>query len=264
MPASATLLDRFAPAADEAAARPSRTTSLDVLDATPKSESEQPWFCAPGTAIVYVARKGSGALDEVRAVLQTAGAGAGAFFQKMQAQYEKSAGIPDGEIVDRMRRAPVFADICYGGRPLNKGVFLPDDLDLVFSVFPYNGGRLAREGFTLVEHYQPGSAAAMEALVVRTEPLLTPAERAALRLMGDDQLHENIGPSLKKCDTTWWVVAAVVGATVALTFAITCTAIVKAEEVRLSEEEISKLGPAASARKLLALRHDALIRRARW
>ncbi len=253
--------DDFLPAFRETQARPIRVTNLDVIDRSPLSD-----IGASGAITVFIARKGSGALDDVR-VAVTEGSG---YSQKVLDRLRGPTEAPFAgfeislpEFVQMVVRAPVFADVRYGGEVLNRGLFLPEGLDLAISVFPYNGGRLAREGFSLAEHYQEGTDVALEGLVVRASPPLTAAERAALDKVPEDQSVLNVGTALS-CKTTWWAVAVMTAVrAIQATAAVTCFTIVavQASAAPLSEAELAERGPAASARKLLAIRRDLLLRR---
>jgi hypothetical protein len=176
-----------------------------------------------------------------------------------------------------MADEPVFADVYYGGAPLNRGLFLPKGVELAVTILPYNGGRLTSDGFSLVEFYKEGSNEGLEGLVVRSDPPLTAAERAALRQVPAGERGRNVGPALPSCRTTWWavgVVAATLATAAALQVAaaagVTWTGAIAItggmlrsgrEPEHLDPQEIAQLGPAASARRLLALRRDAIGRR---
>lgn len=258
--------NEFLPAILEAEKRPIRISQVEVIDHTEQFKPDTLSLGIPGTMTVFVGRKGTGAIEDVRDAL----AGRGDI-TKVLLRLRRYTLVPsDQALVELMLKQAVFADIRYGGEVLNRGIFLPEGFDLVLTVFPYNGGRLARDGFSLVEHYTEGSDAALTALVVQVSPPLTAAERAALSLAPEDQLVLNVGSALH-CKTTWWAaalgigiaagtagLAVVVGATVVLT--VVAAVVTPGEEVHLTSEEINQLGPAASARTLLARRHELLLR----
>jgi hypothetical protein len=247
-----------------------RTTRLDVVDNHPKGRSKNPVFGLPGTMTLVVGRKGSGALEEFRAALGEGGDRLVQIQKKMAVKYEalaKQSQTADSA-VKKLLAEPVIADIRYGGVVLNSGIHLPRGMDLAVGVLPYNGGRLAREGFTLVEHFKEGSDAALEAVVVEAAPDLSAAEKAALKLVPPDQLSRNVGTALS-CRTTW-IAVTVVGATLVGIVAIgalnaatviaiaAITAAHLAKPVHITDEQIAKLGPAASAREILAMRRKAV------
>ena len=264
MPKPGALIDDFRPAHDEAQARPVRVTKLEVINNTPKSATAVHHVGAPGTITVFVARKGSGALDDVRATIAEGDDRVDRLMERLKKGSDRTRANSDREFVEMMLRAPVFADIRFGGDILNRGLFLPPQTDLIFTTFAYNGGRLPRDGFSLAEHYRDGSKVALEGLVVRVDPALSPAEKAALRLVPQDQLGGNVTVAMR-CRTTWWAVgfftAGLVG--IGLLAAAACAVgfpVTAGQGVHLTAQELRRLGPSASARKLLAMRREALLK----
>jgi hypothetical protein len=236
----------------EAERRPVRRTSVEVIDNTPDSPMAEPSIGAPGSVTLFVGQKNSGALDRLRSALAT---GRDARAQAEEGLRGITGGVARGpDLARAMIEAPVFADLVYAGQILNRGIFVPEGSDLVMAVFPYNGGRLAGEGFSLVEYYQEGSDAALEALVVQVRPPLSAAEQAALEKVPRDQDARNVGPA-RWCDTTWWDLAYLA---VSVTFAVLCVAPAPATNERISEETLERLDPTASARELLAFRRSLL------
>lgn len=236
----------------EAERRPVRRTSVEVIDNTPDPSMAEPSVGAPGTVTVFVGRKGSGALDRLRSALAS---GRDVRTQAEQALRGLTGGVARGpELARAMIEAPVFADLVYAGQVLNHGIFVPEGSDLVMAIFPYNGGRLAGEGFSLIEYYHEGSDAALEALVVQVRPPLSAAEQAALEKVPPDQDARNIGPA-RWCDTTWWDLAYLA---VSVTFAVLCVVAAPSDDQRISDEQLERVDPTASARELLALRRSLL------
>jgi hypothetical protein len=253
--------DLFRPARLEVEKRPIRVTKIEVVKSMLEAEPEA-GLTFPGTVTVFVAPKRSGALDAVRSAATQGGEHVKALRERLKKQcFRRKEAMSPEEFAKRLVREPVFADIRYGGTALTSGVFVPKGLDLVFMIFPYNGGRLAPDGLSLAEHFSVGSSAALEALAVRNEPPLTEAEKVALRSVPPDQLSRNLAV-FDDCHTTWWAVAFFFGPLVvagALTLAATCAAAL-ARDNHINEREIRKLGPAASARALLTMRRKSLER----
>ncbi len=258
--------NEFLPAILEAERRPIRISQVEVIDHTEQFRPDILSLGSPGTMTVFVGRKGTGAIEDVRDALARRGDITKVLLRLQRYTLVRS----DQALVELMIKQEIFADIRYGGEVLNRGIFLPEGFDLVLTVFPYNGGRLARDGFSLVEHYTEGSDGALTALVVQVSPALTGAERAALSLVPEDQLALNVGSALFCKHTTWWAVGvaatAAFGAAVAVTvgaavaIAALGAVVAPSEEVHLTSEEINQLGPAGSARTLLARRHELLLR----
>jgi hypothetical protein len=133
------------------------------------------------------------------------------------------------------------------------------------AVLPYNGGRLPKTAFTLVEHYRDGDDAALDVVLLWHIPPLSRAEVAALRQAPSDQLELNVGhlgPEGACSVVALTVAVAVELAIVAVTFAIT-EARKEIPEIHLPDDKIRDLGPASSARELLALRRAILDGRVR-
>jgi hypothetical protein len=251
----------------EAQARPIRLTNIEVVDKT--SLAQNAFFGIPGTLTVFVARKGSAALHELREALKTGGQALIQLYRKVGEQALQVERWTLEEAVQATIQAPVFAELRYGGATLAQGLSVPQGLDMTVLFLPYNGGRLAQAGFILAERFKEGSDAALEALVVRIAPPLTEAEKAALQLVPTDQDINNVGLS-DWCDTTWVAVAAVAAAAATpaahalVTDALAAAALAligftsSALETHIPEETLRQLGPAASARKLLEMRREVL------
>lgn len=240
-------------------ARSVRTTKLDVIDLPPQNGSP-----ALGMMIAIVAKKDTKVLSHLKTLLGKGAAGAEEA-HKILSKKPIQPVTNNQELVEMLIREPVYADIDYGGQALHKGLFVPSGMDAVSTVFPYNGGRLSSEGFTLVEHYRDDSKAGLEAFVLRSAPQLTPAERAALNDVPDDQLSHTIGMA-SWCETTWWVAATVALATAfPAATAVTATTLVISRnpveaqwDEHLADDQVKRLGPAASARSLLAMRRNII------
>jgi hypothetical protein len=235
--------------------RPIRVTKIEVLDSTSTPGSKVRPIGPSGSIAVFVARKDTRALSDVRAAVAKGGESLEKVVEELRGKHPQKEINSVEEFVQRMISEPVFADIRYGGDVLNRGVFLPQGVELVVQFFPYNGGRLASEGFSLAEYYKEGSDAALEALAVRVPPHLTVAEKAALRLVPKDQLVHNVGVTPLCGHRTWWALA--VGVAIAVAGLIIVVSPV--EEAHIDEADLKDLGPTASARKLLALRRDLLL-----
>ncbi|MGW0771771.1 hypothetical protein [Streptomyces sp. NPDC002676] len=110
---------------------------MEIIDGTCTSG-----IGAPGSLAAFVARKGSGALDDVR----RAARGDRDSIDRLMAKYgsEPVQPEPPSETVyaQTLVDSDVFANIQYGGSDLSKGIFLHRGVDLVGFSFPYNGGRL--------------------------------------------------------------------------------------------------------------------------
>ena len=220
--------------------RSARSSSIQVIDVTP-SPGERPLIGIAGFVSVFVGRKGTGAINELREVLtltDRAPGDVGRALEGLMAGFNAKA--PPAQTIASQ---PIFANIVYNGEVLNRGIFVPESARLAFAVFPYNGGRISPEGFDLVEYPIEETDAELEALGVLSSPPMTPAETAALSKVSGQENTRSIGPPAW-CDSTWWDVAAFV---VSATYAMTCTIVLATREPRrLSEEQLAELDPASS------------------
>ncbi len=247
----------------EAQSRPVRFTKVEVINPTLDKKLKGLTLGIPGSLILFMARKGSNTLDELRAAYREGGTRLVELSERVVEQYKGRVEVSVEEAVQATIRQPVFADLLYGGATLAHGLFMPDDLDVALLALAYNGGRLASGGLKLAERYREDSNAALEAFIVRTDPPLTAAERAALAKVPSDQFINNV--LAIECDTTWWAVAfATVGVaaaigTIAVATAVATISPVPINETHLSEEALIELDRRASARRLLEIRREALL-----
>src|SRR5208283_702966 len=165
-------------------------------------------FGLPGSMTAVICRSGSGALREFQAALKEGGTKFGKLHDRIMEQYRGGRSVSDAKAAKAMVEAPVLADVRYGGSTLNSAIFLPPHIDYAVSVFPYNGGRLAPEGFQLVQYPKDGSSERLEGIIVAASPELTPAEAAALRLVPVSQMGSSVGTAAD-CETTYWAVGAI-------------------------------------------------------
>jgi len=264
MPPSASSPDLLWPALEEAEKRPIRLSKIPVISNTAPKATGPSTFGATGTLTVFVGKKGSGAIDQVRAAIAGGNPATTKLRDRLQKQYSKLPPGSSETLVQQIVKATVFADIRYGGATLNSGVFVPKGVDVAVIVLPYNGGRLAPEGFTLAERYKDGSDAALEAVVMQAAPNLSAAEKTALQAVPANQVALNVGQAID-CRTTWWAVAQMAVVQAEVRAAVIAASLVVgpfcplSKEVHISVAQIKALGPAASARKLLDLRRRVLL-----
>lgn len=262
-PSPETLLHEFGPdldtlgaAALEAESRPMRCSPIEILEYTPSSGDPARQLAGPGTVTLFLARKGSPVLDEIRAA--ASGGQDQQLTARLRAQSKGRTPLPLNRALEMLKAQPVFADVRYGGLTLASNYFVPGDAACSAVVLPYNGGRLARQGFTLVEHWRAADDSPLQAVALLHAPPLTAAEKAALEQVPADQLELNVGKSYM-C----WALSAIALAAL-VTLAAICTYQPESDDDHrgpgdhLDEDEILALGPAATARELLRLRRRKL------
>ncbi|MFE3077580.1 hypothetical protein [Nocardia tengchongensis] len=244
-------------AADELARRSLRYREIEILDYVP-TQPDRALLCQEGSVRVFVAAQGDPLLQRVRdAASRRNGEDVDLIEQVIRPRFEGRTRLSPYQAWRLLERAPVFASIRYGGRTLATNVFPPDDLGMVILDNPYNGGELNPTSLTLVEHRRDGTDAGLEAVALKFAPPLSPAERAALAQVPEDQLEGNMTVNGSCCHNGTFIMWAAMAATVA----VICALAVRADEEEqqhLTDEQIRRLGPAATARELLDIRREAL------
>ncbi|RYG24114.1 hypothetical protein EON82_11825, partial [bacterium] len=186
-------IETILPVAREIESRQVRKSPLPVIDYVPSAGEEGFFLAEPGALTVFLARKGSWVLDEVRRAAVDATGYDSELFQKLAKYFDGRQSVPLGEAVDMVLRQPTFSSVRYQNKVLASSLFLPEDIPVVALALPYNGGEFDPAAFVLVEHLREGSDVEFEGLILRHSPELTEAEREALRLVPPDQDENNVG-----------------------------------------------------------------------
>jgi hypothetical protein len=245
-------------AADEVAARSLRYRDIEVLDYVP-TQPDRALLCPPGCVRVFVTIEGDPLLQRVRDVASLRSGEDVDFVEgDFRPRFDGRTPLSNYELWRLLQRTPVFATVRYGARTLATNVFPPDDLGVVVLDNPYNGGALSPSQLTLVEHRRDDTDVALEAVALKHAPPLTPAERAALDQVPEDQLEGNLTINAGCCTSA----TGIMYTAMAVTVAVLCTAAVMAPEVEerrhLTDDQVRRIGPAATARELLDIRREAL------
>jgi hypothetical protein len=231
--------------------RPLRYTTVPFIDYRPKGESRIS-LAPAGSVMVYVGHKGSSTLKKIREAAQAGDGSDVKVAEELYKLYKDTPLLSPHRAFQILRAQPVIASIRYGGRTLATNVMLRPEFDTVFVASPFNGGRLRPDELTLVEHYKENSKDSLEAVAIRRAPNLTAAERAALEQVPSDQLEGNLAPNGSCCDNITDIVQVVI----AVTFALACDPVHR--DVHISEADLKKLSPTATAIQLMDIRREAL------
>lgn len=234
----------------EAELRPLRITPVELVDNTPKA-GQPVTLGAHGAITCFISRKGSSAMADVYNSLE-AGVLTPALKGHLELQNRSKLGGDSHKMAKQMLQSSVFADVRYSGEVLNRGIFLPAGTDLAVTLFPYNGGRLTRNGFTLAEHFKADSKDGLECLMVSVKPPLSRLERTALAKLPAGGAAANVGFGAW-CDSTWWDV---IEFAAAATDAVECSIILAA--ALQVDPHVTDFDPNASANELLALRRSLI------
>jgi hypothetical protein len=253
------------PASLETEGRPYRIKPLEVIDYKADLDADGTVLIRPGTIGLFAAPKGSPLLEEVRRAA-TAGDGSDrAVAERIREQFVDRQMLPIEEAVRLLIDQPVFASMRYGGRTLATSIFTPPGSDIAAVAMPYNGGRLAQDGFSLVEHYREDSDAELDGFVLRHAPELTRSESAALDKLPAEMSEMNVGNAALCYALSLVGIAAVVS----LATGICCphwvveandpgSASTPMPDLHLGDAQLEKISAAATARHLLRIRREML------
>src|SRR5205823_1441599 len=112
--------------------------------------------------------------------------------KKMAAEVSRKiagAGIYDES---QPQAIPSVAEISYANKTLVSHVHVDDVLRVHVHAFPYNGGYLDRNKFSMIEYYRAGSDTPLICVLLIRQPKLGEIEREALRLVPSDSSANNI------------------------------------------------------------------------
>ena len=158
------------------------------------------------------------------------------------------------EGVEAVLTSPMYFDLVYGTKVLASSLVLPRDNEYGAIAFSYNGGPIDEAEFKLVQHCVGEAEVEYRTLLLKVNPDLTAIEREALHAVPVDQSSINIGDATL-CP---FVTCALVAIVIAL---VTRAGIYdemrsQLDAVTLSDSQLERLGPLASARELVALRRE--------
>jgi hypothetical protein len=243
-------------AAHEAESRPLRHTPVEIIDYHP-SRHDRHVLAPTGSVMVYVAQKGSRVISRIRDTVSSKSGGDIQLAEELHKQYEGRKLLSPFQAWRQLKSQAVFGDIRYGGRTIANNLFVPAGATAAWIASPYNGGHLSPRELTLVEHFREGSPAALEAIALRCQPSLTPAERAAVDAVPADQLELNLGPNGDCCGGVTDVVQIIIAIIVATSL---CDPQGWSQDPveHLSEEELKAMSPTATAIRLMEIRREAL------
>jgi hypothetical protein len=252
----------------EKAARQVRFRKVPVRDYKPTSVLPTKQIALSGTVTLIVGRKESKLFQDLTAEMLKPGSGDDC---RLAAQLNRSftdrKPMAFEDLVSCVRRQPVIADLHYGGATLVENILLPEGAEVAVIPLPYNGGRLADDGFSVAEYYGDPDDPEFDLLLVRNEPPLTAAEKAALAAVPADMLAVNVGrgPGEVACSVVIFTVTVVAEvAIVAATFTVVKMLDDHSMD-HINPGAINDLGPVGAARALVNLRREILQgRTGRW
>ncbi len=251
---------------DDKINRTVRYRAPKIIFYEPKDENIE-GLLYPGTMTLFLAKSGSSILNEVS---DSFGSGniekIKSLSERISSDLKERERLSIDKAVDELKSG-ILVDLLYDSKTLIQNLGLPERIEFVICPFAYNGGEIDQTKFELEEWYhneENESQTKLDAVLVIRSPILTPAEKEALRMVPKDKIHFNIGsPELAAA-----IGAVFAGATVALaaTLAVTVFALAppmddfigSLRSSKMTEKEIKSLGPIASARQLTTYRGKIL------
>lgn len=169
-------------------------------------------------------------------------------------EIERRPILPLAEAFTKVFASAMYFDLFYGQAQLVSTLTLPDGIPYGAVGFAYNGGALADDEFVIAEYFTDEKAA-YDTLIVKVPPDLSDLERQALEAVPDNMTDLNIGHATM-CPLAC---AGIVAIAIAL---VTCAGSPHRQledllsRVALTQEQLDRIGPLASARQLLAVRRE--------
>jgi hypothetical protein len=216
--------------------------------------SGNPLVPIEGSILMFWARPGSDIIPRLEEAYQKSDEGALGEVHEIIARQLADEPIPTLDAAaDAVLSSPMHFDVRYGTKVLARTLTLPEGADICMVAFPYNGGDVDERHFAIDQYHQAGEAVEYPTLVVMSPAVLSEVERRALEAVPADQIGINIGEASCCPAVTALVLIAVALATNA---GIWQEIGEQMNEVHLSEDQVERLGPMASAQELVALRRE--------
>lgn len=244
----------------EISRRSLRSTNVEVLEYKPSSVIPASQLAPTGTIAVYVSRRGSPLLKEIREAARDNRDGRDRkLVRRIMRQIAQKTPVPMAEATRRIATQPVIAHLCYGGATMVPFLFSESDRDLYVTVLPYAGGPLIENGFRLDEYLYEDDDEPLECVLVKNPPILTAAESAALKKVPPAMRHMYVSPlDMHACGPAAAAALYVlVWGAVAATFTLVKGHWDESME-HINPQAIDSLGPVATVRAMLRLRMDIL------
>lgn len=196
--------------------RATRATTPLVFTIDGQDDEREPLTTlAPGTITFLVAAEDSQVFDRMRGAAR---AGDARLLDMLathavngMARAVLRTGLVDESEVDEdagsldLGAVPSIGEFRYRDRLLGRGMFPTSELDVVVERIVWTGGALDDDAFSFIEHIAGAGAGRLEALVVKSEPVLSDVERAVIDQVPDDSSDMH----MRTIGTQAWPVAVV-------------------------------------------------------
>ena len=207
-----------------------------------------------GSILMFWARPGSDIIPRLEEACQKGDEGALGEVHEIIAGSLADEPIPTLDAAaDAVLSSPMHSDVRYGTKVLARTLTLPEGLMSAWSRSPTTVVTSMSGTSRSIQYHQAGEAVEYPTLVVMSPAVLSEVERRALEAVPADQIGINIGEASCCPAVTALVLIAVALATNA---GIWQEIGEQMNEVHLSEDQVERLGPMASAQELVALRRE--------
>lgn len=151
-----------------------------------------------GSICILLARSSTNQLLQDIAAGLGCGADVRPLLRRVALQFKDRRAISSAEALKLFKRQPVISEVRYSDKSLAGNLVVPEGLEVLLVVCPYNGGRVSPHAFTLVEHVKPDEITeSMDAVIIEVCPSMTPAEEAAIRQIPSEQIEGSIGKNIE-------------------------------------------------------------------
>jgi hypothetical protein len=262
----------------EKATRPVRTCRCVVVEIPEMAQTDDFADITPGTVTAFVAREGEPLLRNLTETIEANDSKEfnSATNQIKQMVAEVSRRIAGAGIYaeSQPQALPSFAEISYANKTLIGHVYVDDVLRVNANAFPYNGGYLDRNKFSMIEYYRAASDTPLICVLLIRQPKLSEIEREALRLVPSGSSANNIAALVAEPFTpaviailvaaaAEWVYNEIVNLFVAFLHGTTVLAsipdaVLEGEDF---QNKLKSLPPEVTAAELVRLRTDILLQK---
>jgi hypothetical protein len=236
-------------AESEADSRDARISTVQFLNVqTPAGGKGN--VTMPGTVTVFVGRRGTPALEDVRRSAAGEQESSNRLTDRLRSQFSARKRVSLQDAVKRVVAEPVFAELRLRNRTVARHLFAPDMETLCVATLPYTGGPIDPNEFELVEYLKSGTQDGLDAVILKHDPPLTAAEQAALSAVGRSSINAAVA---SPCDADLVEVAVMV-----LLFAALLKPADFTQFEHISDARVRELGPQATVRELMQMRRQLL------
>jgi hypothetical protein len=265
----------FLQVSEETATRPVRPCRCTVVAIPSTAKPDDFAHVTPGTVTAFVAKEGEPLLNSLTETVEAHNSkgfdSATDEIKRMEAEELRKITASASDPASKTLAMPAFAAISYAGKSLIGHLYVDEVLRVNAHPFPYNGGHLDINAFSMIEYYRPEDEMPLRCVLLIRQPQLSDIEKEALRLVPSGSAN-NVAVSLVAPLTPALLQAVLIvtpyaaqwlkNQIVAWLFGAVALASIP-DEVLASKEfasRVKSLPPEVTAAELLQLRTDILLR----